>query len=148
MTMNEATLPAVQRQINPAKAAQWKPKPTTTTDITWGGVLGGSEWRAQPGIRHLAGTTNAAPYGPPRIVSCEVLEYRDEGGLLHGVVVWEEERIFIMVDPACRRQGIATRLMQEASKRWPIDFRRQRYTRDGAKFFGTFLKAARQEITQ
>jgi GNAT superfamily N-acetyltransferase len=122
----------------------WKPKPTTTTRISWGGVLFGSEWQAEPGIRHLAGTTNAAPYGEARIVSCEVLEYRDEKGLLHGVVTWQEgRRLFIMVDPHCRRQGIATQLMKEAVKLWSIDFTKQRYTWHGARFFRKFLEGAR-----
>jgi GNAT superfamily N-acetyltransferase len=119
---------------------KWRPKASTTLRITWGGVLGGSAWQAEPGIRHLTGTTNAAPYGPPRIVSCEVIEYRDERGLLHGVVTFEEgRRLFLMVDPDCQRQGIPTKLMQEAVKRWPIDFEKQRYTEDGAKFFSAFL---------
>jgi GNAT superfamily N-acetyltransferase len=115
-----------------------EPKATTTTSIQWVSVLVGSQYQAEPGIRFLKGTTRC--FGEKRPI--EILEYRDRDGWLRGVVSWEGESVhhlFIMVDPECRRQGIATKLMREAVKRWPIDFQKQSYTRDGAKFFRKFL---------
>jgi GNAT superfamily N-acetyltransferase len=85
----------------------------------------------------------------------EILEYRDAQGLLHGVVEVERShstpdhpwRLFIMVDPAMRRHGIATQLMRRAVKQWEIDFQEQTYTRDGAKFFRNFLRPSPKEPT-
>lgn len=38
------------------------------------------------------------------------------------------------VQPEKRRQGIGTRLLAEAMKIWPIDFKKQTYSADGLAF--------------
>ena len=126
------------------KASKWKPTATITGPTmftSWPGIIRKSDRLAEPGIRSVTHTLKfAAEDGKPDAFSIEALEYRDRDGLLRGVVIWEPRgALSIVVDPACRRQGIATKLMQEAVRHWPIDFEVQSYTSDGAKFFRKFL---------
>jgi GNAT superfamily N-acetyltransferase len=73
------------------------------------------------------------------------LAYCDGFGCVRGVALFDyrEDKLLVTVDPSHRRRGIATELMQEAVKRWPIDFEKQGYTEDGAKFFRKFLNSGK-----
>ena len=118
------------------RMAKWKPVSTdagATLFTSWPGILRKSDRLAEPGIRLVTHTILNA-------FSIEVLEYRDPDGLLRGVAIWEPRgSLSITVDPDFRRQGIATKLMQEAVKHWPIVFESQSYTPDGANFIRKFL---------
>ena len=89
-------------------------------------------------------------------VISEVLLYYDANGNLAGVLNYFSKDIpapepwmkpfmerlgnfNIIVSPKRRRLGIGMRLLQEASRRWPINFERQNYTIEGAKLFQKFL---------
>jgi GNAT superfamily N-acetyltransferase len=118
----------------------WKPTVTHTGPTlftSWPGILRKSDRVAEPGIRFVRHTTLNA-------FSIEVLEYRDREGLLRGTAIWEPRGcLSITVDPAFQRQGIATKLIEEAVKRWPIDFVKQGYTEDGAAFVRKFLETGK-----
>lgn len=53
-----------------------------------------------------------------------------------------QQTLSVFVLPHYRRQGIATRLMMEASRVWFVDRERRHYTREGADFFAFFFKVA------
>jgi GNAT superfamily N-acetyltransferase len=126
------------------KAVKWEPTATTTGPslfTSWPGIVRKSDRIAEPGIRPATHTFKLTDeYGNPDTYSIETFEYRDQDGLLRGVVIWEPGgALSITVDPDYRRQGIATELMQEAVRRWPIDFEGQSYSSDGAEFVRKFL---------
>jgi len=45
----------------------------------------------------------------------------------------------IIVDPKLRRLGIGMKLLDEAARRWSVDFERQNYTKEGAALVRYFL---------
>lgn len=46
---------------------------------------------------------------------------------------------FVIVAPGYQREGIATKLLAEAVKNWPINFEQQKYTPAGASLANKFL---------
>jgi GNAT superfamily N-acetyltransferase len=112
--------------------------------MSWGGVLLGSEWQAETGIRHLSSRW------------MHVFEWRDEEGLLRGVLTYGKnyvrgsshknpdrakyDELFMMTDPKWRRRGIMSNLLREASRHLIIDFQRQSYTLAGAAVVNAFLR--------
>jgi hypothetical protein len=100
---------------------------------TWFGVVINSAQTGPPGISHRtddAGTN--------------LLEYRDKGGLLRGVLVvygagyrkgtrpGMTGQLLILTDPEYQRLGICSALLKEADRLGvPIDFEKQSYTRAG-----------------
>lgn len=94
---------------------------------------------ASPGIHYYAGQT---AWGT---VDC--LLYYDALGILRGALnhypftnEWEQEgNVNIFIDPAFRRRGVATALLNEARERWVFDVEQQTYTREGADFIQSYL---------
>jgi GNAT superfamily N-acetyltransferase len=77
----------------------------------------------------------------------ENLLWRDGDGELKGILMYypidypcgdKAGEFEVVVHPRYRRQGIATKLLAEAVRRWNIDLTKQRYTRDGAAFAKAF----------
>jgi len=89
----------------------------------------------EPGISYFKGDLDTH-----RWVDC--LLWRDEDGKLRGVFNYFQLPIHperrgnfnVLVQVAWRRRGIATALLDEASRRWKLDFDQQKYTPDGAAF--------------
>lgn len=82
------------------------------------------------------------PEDPDRERPIHCLLWRDDSGVLRGVLYYYEKdipplekagNVNVFVDPAHQRQGIGRRLVQEALSRWPIDLDSQRYTVGGAR---------------
>ncbi len=74
-----------------------------------------------------------------------LLWYDDHGklrGVLnyypHGTPAERPGEFNVTVQPEWRRRGIATELLDEAFKRWPIDLDRQRWTSEGAAFITAY----------
>lgn len=96
-----------------------------------------------PGVEYRTGDTGFA-----KPVNC--LLWRDEDGLVHGILnhypidmpPWEKAgNVNVFVDPARRREGIATRLVREAQRMFgPIDFEQQRFTESGAALAVTLIE--------
>jgi GNAT superfamily N-acetyltransferase len=98
--------------------------------------------KGERGISYFAGPTS---FGD---VDC--LLWRDDWGHVRGILnhygmdcpPWEHKgNVNIFVDPQWRRRGIATALLTEAVRRWPIDFDHQRYSRAGYETVQHFRKA-------
>ena len=119
---------------------EWEPEVTDagpTFFTSWPGLLRKSDRVAEPGIRLVKHTIVG-------FLSVEAIEYRDEGGLLRGVAVWEPRgTLSVTVDPAFLRQGIGTRLLREAVELWPVDFESQSYSKDGAALVRKLLESER-----
>lgn len=89
-----------------------------------------------PGISYFPG-----PLPSGNVVDC--LLWRDEGGILRGILNhypfesrWEKiGNVNVWVAPGHQRQGIGTRLVEEAMNRWPIDFQQQRYSAEGVALY-------------
>lgn len=108
----------------------------------------------QPGITYRKDTAGESG---SEAVSEALLFYGPDGSLA-GVVnyfpndIWTDgpSRLLIeraghfsvVVAPKCQRRGIGTRLLREATKRWPIDFEHQYYSLSGAMLVQHFLQAS------
>jgi hypothetical protein len=74
--------------------------------------------------------------------------WRDEKGELVGILnhypvdmpLEKKGNFNIFIDPKAKRQGIATALVSEAIKRYNVDLRQQRYSREGAAFINEFVR--------
>jgi GNAT superfamily N-acetyltransferase len=86
--------------------------------------------------------------GRDKWVDC--LLYRGEGGELMGILNYYpfdfppyevKGNVNIWVNPDFQRLGIGTKLVEEAMKRWEIDFEQFKYTPQGHKFVISFLKS-------
>ncbi|SRR6266540_5451457 len=89
-----------------------------------------------PGLSHERHTV--PEYSPDAIVDC--LLWRGEDGTLLGILYYYPNdvplyeragNVNILVDPDRRREGIGTRLLAEAYRRWLLDFDTQDYTSAG-----------------
>lgn len=70
-----------------------------------------------------------------------ILYHYPEGGIMeNGYVLEKPGAINILVKPECQRQGIATKLADEAARRWVIDVTVQEHTPEGAAFANAWLK--------
>lgn len=78
-----------------------------------------------------------------------VLLHRDDKGIANGVLYHYRDgfpgfekkgNVNVMVDPSAQRQGIATKLWDEADRRWKINLKQQTYTAEGRKFITNRLK--------
>lgn len=103
--------------------------------------------RGPKGIGYLEG---------PDGIGCVL--YRDKHGKLRGILNYYSQplppyeragNINIFVDPRFTRRGIATRLLDEALRRWPkIDLGAQRYTMSGARFIAAYMESLDARVAQ
>jgi len=100
--------------------------------------------KGEPGISYYPGYLNDKA---GNIVDC--LLYRTADGELVGILnhfgfdlpPYEKKGNFtVLVSIHHLRKGIATQLLQEACRRWPIDFTKQQYTPAGAALANSFVK--------
>jgi 8-oxo-dGTP pyrophosphatase MutT (NUDIX family)/predicted ABC-type ATPase len=97
----------------------------------------------EPGLSYFRGEF---PNEPNIWVDC--LLWRDEKGELVGILnhypmdmpLEKKGNFNIFIDPKAKRQGIATALVSEAIKRYNVDLRQQRYSREGAAFINEFVR--------
>lgn len=95
----------------------------------------------EPGIQYFAGPTE---FG---VVDC--LLYYDGDGMLRGILnhynfddtdaLEQSGNINIFVDPTCKRQGIGTKLLDEAKRRYGFNVEQQTYTLEGVHFITKWL---------
>ena len=106
---------------------------TTAAMLDWDSQARWYPERGEPGLSYFPGTT------PLGVIDC--LLWRNEAGELVGILnhypfrtpEGQEPGTFnIWVRPGWQRRGIATRLADEALRRWPVDLTRQAYTAEGA----------------
>jgi len=94
-----------------------------------------------PGIHYFGGET------PDGIVDCLLFYNEDRRlvGILNHYGFYESSglekpgNINIFVDPAQRKKGIATALLDESRKRWLFDIEEQTYTLEGAAFIKKYF---------
>ena len=101
-----------------------------------------------PGISYFKGVVDESTW-----VDC--LLYRDSDGKIIGILnhypfstkdpddprIGERKgNINIFVDPKRKREGIATKLVNEATVRYNVDLRKQRYSDEGAKFINKYIR--------
>lgn len=117
--------------------------------------LGGEMWSfksqsdqfdeiGKPGLSYFKGTGNGLKKG--QWVDC--LLWRDEQGKLKGIVyhypqdlpLEKKGNMNIFIAPDAKRQGIGTKLVAEAIKRYKVDLRQQRYSEEGAAFINNFVR--------
>ena len=106
----------------------------STLVLTWQSQVVQYPALGPEGISYFAGVT------PLGTVDC--LLYRNEGGAVVGILnhygfdsVWEKTgNVNVFVRRNCQRQGIATALIMEADRRWPINLDQQHFTPEGAAF--------------
>lgn len=120
---------------------------------TWEDYASEYPREGQPGI-----TYREHELGPD--VVCAALLYYETDGRLRGILHYFPNDIpvpepwmkpfaeragnfNVIVDPTSRRLGIGMKLLHEAARRWPINFERQNYTREGAKLVQRFLQRSR-----
>lgn len=84
------------------------------------------------------------------------LLYRDDDGVLIAVITHYPQMIIpfkmkgevdLVVDPAHRRKGLGMMLIKEASKRWDIQAKAQRYTPASAALTNAYLEERRAQRT-
>lgn len=82
----------------------------------------------------------AGRLGPPGIQSgLGFVAWRGQRGHIHGILTLDQHMGFLVhVDPDHRRRGIATRLLDEALRRWDLDLAGERYTPAGAAWIATY----------
>lgn len=111
---------------------------TIAETLSWDSQVRQYPVRGEPGIGYFAGDVSHAHPGKPPI---HCLLYRDENGYVVGILnyyevdypPWEEAgNVNVFVKRQNRRQGIGTRLVDEAKHRWGISHRGQRYSAEGA----------------
>jgi hypothetical protein len=107
----------------------------------WDSQAGQYPRTGEPGIGYYAGDA-----GHAQPVNC--LLWRDATGRLRGILnhypidmpPWERAgNLTVLVQPGWRRRRIATTLVDQARRRWPIDLAAQTYTDDGRKFITAYL---------
>jgi hypothetical protein len=133
-------------------------KPPTFKGKPWKDVkesLGGMPWpfkgqakqfdkKGPPGLSYFKGTGNGLQ--PGQWVDC--LLWRDEKGILKGIVyhypqdlpLEKKGNMNVFISPDSKRQGIASKLVAEAIKRYDVDLRQQRYSEEGAAFINNFVR--------
>jgi 8-oxo-dGTP pyrophosphatase MutT (NUDIX family)/DNA-binding CsgD family transcriptional regulator/predicted ABC-type ATPase len=100
--------------------------------------------KGPPGLSYFKGTGNGLK--PGQWVDC--LLWRDEKGILKGIAyhypqdlpLEKKGNLNIFISPDSKRQGIASKLVAEAIKRYNVDLRQQRYSAEGAAFINDFVR--------
>ena len=107
--------------------------------------------KGPPGLSYFKGEGNGLQ--PGQWVDC--LLWRDEKGKLKGIVyhypqdlpLEKKGNMNIFISPDSKRQGIASRLVSEAIKRYDVDLRQQRYSEEGAAFINNFVRNLPENTT-
>ena len=106
---------------------------TTEAMLDWDTQVGWYPPQGPPGLSYYPGQT------PLGVIDC--LLWRNEAGEVVGILnhypfrtpEGQEPGTFnCWVKPGGQRRGIATRLADEALRRWPVDLTKQAYTAEGA----------------
>jgi GNAT superfamily N-acetyltransferase len=97
----------------------------------------------QPGILYFQGFEE----GSSEWVDCLLMfdENLELVGILNYYAIdfppWEKAgNVTMFTHPNKLRRGIGSALMDEARRRWPVNFDRQEYTRDGAAFINRYVQ--------
>jgi GNAT superfamily N-acetyltransferase len=93
------------------------------------------------GIGYFAG--DVGDDMPP--VDC--LLYRDKSGKVRGILnhfpvrmgLEQAGNVAVFIDPSFRRKGIATKLLDEANRRWSINLLQQKFTPLGGAFIKSYI---------
>ena len=102
--------------------------------LSWETQVGQYPATGAPGLGYFPGVT--------RLGTIDCLLWRNEAGEVVGILNHypfrtpegqEPGSINIWVAPGWQRRGIASRLADEALRRWPIDLSQQRFTAEGAE---------------
>jgi Mor family transcriptional regulator len=107
--------------------------------------------KGPPGLSYFKGEGNGLQ--PGQWVDC--LLWRDDKGKLKGIVyhypqdlpLEKKGNMNIFISPDSKRQGIASRLVSEAIKRYDVDLRQQRYSEEGAAFINNFVRNLPENTT-
>jgi len=118
--------------------------------------LGGMPWpfsgqasqfdkKGPPGLSYFKGESGGS-LKEGQWVDC--LLWRDKKGILKGIVyhypqnmaLEKKGNMNVFISPDSKRQGIASKLVAEAIKRYDVDLRQQRYSEEGAAFINNFVR--------
>ncbi len=102
----------------------------SATDVAvpaWETIAADADRRGTPGITRAGDT----------------ITWRDHNGRLRGLLAHHGGAITVVVQPAWRRHGIATELLDAAFAQWPIDLDRQQYTHEGLAFAESYESTPR-----
>lgn len=123
----------------------WKKAVATLDGMPWPFKTQKRQYPAkgEPGLSYFRGEF---PNEPGRWVDC--LLWRDNKGNLVGILnhypmdmpLEKKGNFNIFIDPKAKRQGIASALVAEAIKRYNVDLRQQRYSKEGAEFINEFVR--------
>lgn len=129
-----------------------------TLVYTWESQCRQHAVKGRPGIAYTR--NDAVPVGTAHhttgdvqiVASVEALLYRNQKGRLVGILYHYPQDITyrgklleaagnvnLYVRPDRRRRGIASALLADAARRWPIDWEQQRYTPAGRATVAAFL---------
>jgi SPP1 gp7 family putative phage head morphogenesis protein len=101
--------------------------------LAWAGQVGQHPDRGKPGMSYTQNKVDE--------FKIDTLLWRDDKGILRGLLYhypqdvpgYEKKgNVTLMVDPLRQRQGIGSKLLREAGKRWNINLWNQDYTPEGA----------------
>jgi DNA-binding CsgD family transcriptional regulator/8-oxo-dGTP pyrophosphatase MutT (NUDIX family)/predicted ABC-type ATPase len=128
------------------KGKPWKDVKQSLDGMPWPfkGQAKQFDKKGPPGLSYFKGTGNGLQ--PGQWVDC--LLWRDEKGILKGIVyhypqdlpLEKKGNMNVFISPDSKRQGIASKLVAEAIKRYDVDLRQQRYSEEGAAFINTFVR--------
>lgn len=84
----------------------------------------------------------------PQIVGDCIL-WRSKQGRLVGILSRDLHNGFLVhVAPSHRRQGIASRLLDEALNHWPLAIAEERYTEAGAAWINSWLRNHQSQVNR
>lgn len=135
-----------RKKIPTFKGKPWKDVEESLNGMPWPfkGQAEQFEKIGPPGLSYFKGTGNGLK--PNQWVDC--LLWRDDSGILKGIVyhypqdlpLEKKGNMNVFISPDSKRQGIASRLVAEAIKRYNVDLRQQRYSEEGAAFINNFVR--------
>jgi Mor family transcriptional regulator len=128
------------------KGKPWKDVKKSLDGMPWPfkGQAKQFDKKGPPGLSYFKGEGNGLQ--PGQWVDC--LLWRDDKGLLKGIVyhypqdlpLEKKGNMNVFISPDSKRQGIASKLVAEAIKRYDVDLRQQRYSEEGAAFINNFVR--------
>ncbi len=124
-------------------ALAYEPTVPSWTYLSWKSQLVQYDARGPRGISYFAAEVDDNPHP----IDC--LLYRCKAGKLRAILNYygvdyppyeKAGNVNLWVAPRWQRRGIGMRLLEEADRRWQIDFDQQRYTEAGAALITAFLR--------